>query len=481
MTVLTAAQMREADQRAIAAGFPGLVLMENAAYALLRHLEAAIEDWNRERVAIFCGKGNNGADGLALARLLRVHHPEAKVRVFLRYQEAELSPDAQVQLRMLQALGLEAHQNLPADLAITSLAVDALLGTGFQGNVREEMAEWIEAINELPEAKVWAVDTPSALGGSPAVRADVTVTFAAPKVEQVMGETAELCGRLIVSDIGIPRDLLESDLRIIEPRDFLPVLAPRSTDSHKGTHGHVGIVGGDAGKHGALQLAGQAALRCGAGLVTLTSPDANFRPHLPDLMREDLPHDSPPSPNANVLVIGPGLGLRPELDFGISQIALREKRPVLLDADALNRLSPWNLRIPEGRLRILTPHPKEMQRLLGREYNDPILAARSLAMKWNLSVVLKGHRTVVAFPDGKTWINLTGGPALAKGGSGDVLSGMIAAFLAQFPQYPSESILAAVYLHGRCGELAAQYGHERYSLASELMEYFPEALNSAGG
>ncbi len=472
MKVLTAAQMREADRQSIAAGIPGLVLMENAAYAVLRELEKAFPSLRQERVAIFCGKGNNGGDGLAIARLLKRLHRPASLDVLLAFPVEQLGEDAAAQLRMLKLSRVDVHLEAPPHLAAATLAIDAMLGTGSEGEPKELLAKWIRVFNDLPLARRWAVDWPTGLGSSLCARVETTVTFAAPKLELVYGSTAEQTGRLVVADIGIPSQFLQSSLHLTDREDLAPVLQARKPDTHKGSFGHVALLGGAHGKHGALQLAGQAALRIGAGLVTLYSPDPTFSQCWPDLMMGEWPA-AKVEEGKSVIAVGPGLGLDPAQTSWLSAWAAEEERPMVLDADALNQLAPWSVKIAPGLLRVLTPHPKEMSRLLGRPLVDRLADARAFSQQWNVVLVLKGHRSLVAWPDGQVWINPTGSPSLAKGGTGDVLTGMIAGMLAQFPGEPRAAVLAAVFLHGRCGELA---GQEKTLFASEMNEHFGEAL-----
>lgn len=453
MKVLTHEQMRNADLAAIAAGIPALVLMENAAYALLRALEQRYMPLEAQRIAIFCGKGNNGGDGLALARLLHIHHRPKSMKVILAFEPEELGPDAAKQLAMLEALGIPYSMQLPQDLAGTTLAVDALLGTGVRGEPRSPIAELIERINELPLAQRVAVDIPSA----GRVEADLTVTFAAPKPEHLPLDPA----KVVVAPIGIPEKFMMSELNLISPADLKPVGAKRALDSHKGSFGHVAVIGGA----GALQMAGTSAIRVGAGWVTVYSPDPEFTTGLADLMQGVWP----PNVAGKVVAIGPGLGQKEKAL--VESLYLNHDGPLVLDADALNVLAPLSQSTPH--LRVLTPHPGEMRRLLGRELGDRIEDAGGLSKLTNSVVVLKGHRTVIAFPDGQVWINPTGSPALAKAGSGDVLTGLMAGLLSQYPSHPEQAILAAVYLHGRLGELS----HEMTSLASRLCDHLAEALS----
>ncbi len=457
MKVLTHGQMRSADLAAIAAGIPALVLMENAAYALLRALEQRYMPLSAQRIAIFCGKGNNGGDGLALARLLHIHHQPKDMKVVLAFEPEELGSDAAKQLVMLEALDIPYSMQLPQDLAATTLAVDALLGTGVSGEPRSPIAELITLINELPLARRVAVDIPSANR----VHADLTVTFAVPKPEHLMLDQT----KLVIAPIGIPEKFLaQAELNLITPGDLKPVGAKRALDSHKGNFGHVAVIGGA----GALQMAGAAAIRAGAGWVTVYSSDPGFTIGLSDLMKGAWP----PNVAGKVVAIGPGLGQGEQTL--VESLYLNHDGPLILDADALNVLAP--LSRSASHLRVLTPHPGEMRRLLGRKLGDRIEDASGLSKLTNSVMVLKGQRTVIAFPSGQVWINPTGSPALAKAGSGDVLTGLLAALLSQYPGNPEQAILASVYLHGRLGELAAKHGHEMTSLASRLCDYLPEAL-----
>lgn len=470
MKLLSAGEMRAADAAAIEAGIPAQVLMENAAYGVLRELEKRYAPLSRQRIAVFCGKGNNGGDGLAVARLLHVHHQPSSLTVILAFAVEEMTADCTVQLRMLEALGIPYTMQLPLDLPATTLAIDALLGIGQSGPPREPIAGLVEVFNNLPLAKRIAVDVPTGSAG-----ADLTVTFTVPKQEHFEA------GEVVVAPIGIPARFFEqAKLNLTAAADLKPVGAPRARDSNKGSFGHVALLGGSAGKHGALQLAGEACLRGGAGLATLYSPDAEFRPQLPDLMLGNWMTMARDLEGKSVLAIGPGLGTSPEMRDLIAGFYMHWLAALVVDADALNNLAPLTEAHRSSFPRVLTPHPGEMKRLLGRDLGDRVGDARGLAALTNSTVVLKGQRTVVAFPDGQAWINPTGSPALAKGGSGDVLTGLIAALLSQYPSHPQQAVLAGVYLHGRCGELAAKHGHEMTSLASRLCNHLPEALDELG-
>jgi len=439
MNVLTAEQMREADRRTIAAGTPGEVLMERAGTRVVEVLEREFAPLASQRVVIFCGKGNNGGDGLVVARLL-----EGRVAA-LHIVRVEESPAETIQ----------------CDDA--TIVVDALLGTGFRGAVEGRYAEMIRSINEdFPKARIVAVDIPSALQ----VRADITVTFAAPKVDLVMG--TENVGKMIVADIGIPREFLQSDLHLSEARDFAALFKPRKRDSNKGMYGHVLLIGGAAGKSGAAAMAGLAALRAGAGLVTVACADASKL--VPELMTESLEKFS--LEKKTVLAVGPGLGPAPEL---LKSLMSEAHVPMIIDADGLNSIAGTDFR-GRGLQTILTPHPGEMARLVGGKFTDRLTTARTFARERNVCLVLKGQGTLIALPDGQVWVNPTGSPSMAKGGTGDILTGMISGMVAQHPDDIATAVRAAVWLHGRAGELGAEEWTDKCLLATELLNYLPKAM-----
>lgn len=463
--------MRLADERAIAVGIPSLVLMENAAHRVLDLIPQS-----EPFIAIFCGKGNNGGDGLALARLTHLNRRPKRMEVILSDTP---TGDAAIQLRMLRALHIPVTEQPPDDIHGATLVVDALLGTGSKGEPHGITALFIELMNSIPNARRIAIDIPSGLGSSIAVKAHATVTFAAPKPLHVLPPTCDQVGELHVAPIGIPAEFLEdAKFNLITPADLKPILAPRPKNSHKGNYGHVALLGGALGKHGALQMAGAAAIQSGAGLVSLYSPDPSFHPQLPDLMLGEWMGLHKDLQGKSVVAIGPGLGLSPEGAELTRALFQHWPAPMVLDADALNNLAPLTEAHASGSLRVLTPHPGEMKRLLDRDIEDRLEDSRNLAVRSNSVVILKGQRSLVAFPDGQIWVNPTGSPALAKGGSGDVLTGMLSAFLSQHPEEQTLAILAAVYLHGLCGDLAASQEHERCSLASRLVDFLPQAFRS---
>ena len=435
MKALTAEQMRQADRLAIERGIPGEVLMENAGRAVTEFLEREFTPLGDQRVLIFCGKGNNGGDGLVVARLL--HERSVPVEV--------------------------VHADKPGRPEMTSptIVLDALLGTGFREPLKDPYPELIRSINEdYPSAKIVAVDIPSAMR----VRADYTVTFAAPKLDLAMGEGA---GKIIVADIGIPADLIQSEVELSEAHDFASLFRPRKPASNKGDFGHVLVIGGAPGKTGAAAMSGLAALRAGAGLVTVASSGATYAPELMTEPMGDFTLD-----RKTVIAVGPGLG--PNRDL-VARLLREATVPMVIDADALNSIAGTDFR-GHGEQTILTPHPGEMARLIGSKVTDRLAVAKGFAQERDVCVVLKGYRTLIAFPDGRVWINPTGSPAMATGGTGDILTGMIAGLVAQFPGDLRTAVRAAVWLHGRSGEIGAAELTEQCLIATDLLRYLPQAI-----
>ena len=500
MRVLTAAQMREVDRRTVQAGIPSLVMMENAGNRVVEFLIERFSPLSAHRIAILCGKGNNGGDGMVVARQLFTRcSPEALWVVLLAGQE-ELKDDALANYQMLVAAGCPILNELPHEAQTASLVVDALLGTGITGATRGVVRDAIQAINTgFPLAKVVAVDIPSGLpsdGGDPAgdfAPADFTVTFTAPKPSQVLPPTCNFVGELVVRSIGTRPDLYQdSDLWLLQPDMFRELLQPRPPEGHKGTFGHVLVVAGSRGKTGAATMCGMGALRAGAGLVTVASAESAvgaIAVHTPELMTAPLPETPHGTIALNadlealaigktVIGIGPGIGR----DTATAELVLSLNSscplPMVMDADALS----GRMAAPPQMLRIITPHPGEMAQLLEKSIaevqKDRVATARNYATWHRMVVVLKGQRTVIAFPDGTVWINPTGTPAMGTGGTGDILTGMISGFLAQFPKQPEKAVGAAVYLHGLAGELAANVKGEKSLIATDILDYLPRAMEA---
>jgi hydroxyethylthiazole kinase-like uncharacterized protein yjeF len=496
--VLTAVQMREVDLRSIAMGIPGLVLMENAGQRVVELLAREFAPLAGQRIAILCGKGNNGGDGMVVARQLFTRFHPLALHVVLVAAPEELKGDAAANYRMLAVCGCPVERTIPAEARLATVVVDALLGTGISGPATGAMLEAIREINGgFPLAKIVAVDIPSGMpsdSGEPLgeqARADYTVTFTAPKPGQVLSPNCDAVGKLTVEVIGSPPELYDADdsiwLSLVEPALFRHLLAPRPRDSNKGGFGHVLVIAGSHGKTGAAAMSGMAALRSGAGLVTVASAESAIdviAGHAAELMTVAL--DAGNADNLatiaekkDVVAIGPGLGTHPETVAMVRRAVAEFRQPMVVDADALNALagSDWS---GGGRLRVLTPHPGEMARLTGKKIPeiqaDRVEAARGLATARQVCLVLKGERSLIAFPDGRVWINPTGTPAMATGGTGDILTGLIAGFLGQFPKEPDTAIAAAVYLHGLAGQLGAAALTEQCLVATDLLRYLPAAM-----
>jgi hydroxyethylthiazole kinase-like uncharacterized protein yjeF len=517
MKILSASQMREVDRLTSEAGIPGLILMENAGSRVVDFLIEAFAPMAGERVIVVCGKGNNGGDGFAIARQLftrRLCHTLTVLEVF---DQATLKGDALQNRQMLAAAGCPIVRELRGDDAfLATLVVDAILGSGLAGPAEGPALDAIRLINQrFPLARTVAVDVPSGLpSDTPApqgefVHAGYTVTFTAPKPIHCLSPSYELCGKLSVQPIGTPDRLCETNpnftLRLSTPADIRHLFAKRPLDSNKGLYGHVLVAGGSFGKGGAPAMAGLGSYRIGAGLVTVALPKsalpaaATLRPELMTAPLEETSggwvrsaesmHVLELLEKMTVLAVGPGLGTELDAVSFAGKLYREAKTPAVFDADALNALA-GNLGHTDA-VRILTPHPGEMSRLTGKTTKevqaDRLGMAQQLAEKSGATIVLKGDRTVIAFPGGEgpqetqgppeTWINPTGSPAMATGGTGDILTGMIAGLVAQHPKDWKRAVVAAVWLHGRCGELAAVRSGEEYVLATDLLAELPEAMN----
>ena len=508
MKVLTAAQMREVDRRTIAGGIPGAVLMENAGSRVVGFLAENFAPLGEQRIVVFCGKGNNGGDGMVVARQLFTRYRPQSLDVVLVGSPGDMMGEAAENYRLLAATGCPVLPEVPANPGAVTLIIDALLGTGLNGPASGAMLDAIRRINTgFPGAKIVAVDIPSGLasdGGNrlgESVRADHTVTFTAPKLGQVLPPNCEQVGELHVRAIGSPPELFENDesifLSLVERTRFRHLFAPRPRAAHKGSFGHVLVVAGSRGKTGAAAMAGMAALRAGAGLVTVASTGQALpviASHAPELMTEALAETAAGSismrafesgglpeiaRSKTVLAIGPGLTTDPETVAVVRRALVEFAQPMVVDADALNALAGADWR-GDARLRVLTPHPGEMGRLVkksaGEIEEDRVAIAREFARERRVHLVLKGYRTLLAFPDGRVRINPTGSPAMATGGTGDILTGLIAGFLAQFPGELEQAITAAVYLHGLSGEIGAAELGEKCLIATDLLRYLPAAM-----
>jgi ADP-dependent NAD(P)H-hydrate dehydratase / NAD(P)H-hydrate epimerase len=521
MKILTAAQMREADRLTTERfGISSMQLMENAGAGVVEYLRHVVPDLAQRRVVVLCGKGNNGGDGFVVARYL--HQLSVKVSVMLFAPEDAVRGEASTNLRALRRDGVEVLEvsddsqffSAREELFAADIIVDALLGTGLSGPVQGLLARAIDDVNRHKSAaRVIAVDTPSGLpsdasaAAGPVIRADWTVTFTAPKIGQLLSPDSDCCGNLVVHSIGTPRELLDeltaSDsarLNWIEPTEFRGISLRRKADSNKGNYGHALIVAGARGKAGAAGLAGWGALRAGAGLVTVGTPSdalpivASYLPELMtapmaqtdagtvSLLNFDYNRFAELCAGKSVLAMGPGLGMHPETQQFVRSVVKNTELPIILDADGLNALAVASEPIERrGPALALTPHPGEMSRLLGcsiaEVQKDRVSAAHRAAAKYNAFVVLKGFHTILATPDGRTFINSTGNPGMATAGTGDVLTGILAGLTAQFGIENWERVIAlGVYLHGLAGDLAASKFGEIPMTASDLIASIPDAF-----
>jgi ADP-dependent NAD(P)H-hydrate dehydratase / NAD(P)H-hydrate epimerase len=525
MRVLTAAEMREVDRLTSERyGIPSLQLMETAGTRVADACDkfAGSGATRPTKIAVLCGKGNNGGDGLVAARHLQ--SLGAQVKVYLFSKPEDLRGDAAANLQrwtstgnsVTSIMGDADWQAVWPQISIADVVIDAIFGTGFRGTVTGVIANAIWSINRMSKdgtaawpALILAVDTPSGLpsdGDSaegPVFYAHKTVTFTAPKPGQLISRDSATVGLLEVADIGSPASLIEeigkSPLRWVEPQEFVQLPLIRTVDSHKGLYGHALIVAGSLGKSGAAVMAGYAALRAGAGLVTVATPDVVLpivaSAH-PELMTEPLtatPEGTAAVQNLDqrfqrmgegkaVLAAGPGLGLQSETQDFIRKFAMQTELPLVLDADGLNAFAGNGdkLRDRKTKFLVITPHPGEMARLMNSStksvQEDRVKAAQEAARRWNAHVILKGSHTIIAGPDGQIFVNTSGNPGLAKGGSGDVLTGVLAALTAQFKTDDWTRVLAlGVYLHGKAAEFATRDTDESGLLATEVAAAVPNA------
>jgi NAD(P)H-hydrate epimerase len=459
MKAVTTEQMRELDRRAIAAGTPAVELMERAGYAVARATFALLKKHNARSVLLFAGKGNNGGDAFAAARHLAGAGCAPTLVLLCRRSELQGAALQHFQ----QLVGVTIHE-LPAWEELRELepavVVDGLLGTGLTGEVREPYRTAIEFINQL-RVPVMAIDVPSGMGTRTCVRADVTVTIGLPKIDLL--KHPDDVGRIEVADIGLGDDL-PSDIELITGRDI--GLPERRRSAHKGDFGHLLIIAGSEGYTGAPVLCAHAAARSGVGLVTLAVP-RNIYP----IVAARCPPEVMPCPLESVtgkfdaVAIGPGLRQPVTQAFAAKSV---------LDAGALDLAA-----IRPGM--VLTPHPGEMGRLLGKSATevqaDRWEIARQFARAHDVTLVLKGAGTVVTDKSGPLWINSTGNPGMAKGGMGDALTGIIGALLAQgLP--PLEAAKTGVFLHGRAGDVAAERCGETSMLATDLIEALADVFRA---
>jgi len=517
MKILTAAEMQRIDRSTTERyGVPSLALMENAGRAVVDFLEERFGPLPDQRIAVVCGRGNNGGDGLVVARLLRDRGLQP--RVILLADPNAVKGDARVNLDRLASSSLpevvvhpDAWRRLRQTLTGTSVLVDAILGTGLSKPLEGFLLDVVRDLNAaLPQARAVAVDLPSGISADSGeligecVRADASVTFTAPKIAHVFPPACQCVGEWFVKQIGTPPAALEQDpglrLNLISPDEMNWLVEPRKVDAHKGSFGHVLILAGSMGKTGAAAMTAKAALRAGAGLVTVATA-RSAQPIVASLgmefMTEPLPETDAGSVSLraldggrldklvegkSVLALGPGIGTTPETAELVRSVVNRYDVPVVLDADGLNAFTGCIGSLhSDGRVRVLTPHPGEMARLTGLSIFQiqahRVDSTRGFAQRHGVHVVLKGFRTLVGAPDGQVWVNPTGNAGMATGGTGDVLTGMIAGLLSQFvSRHITDVVTAAVYLHGLAGDLAANEMGQSSMIAGDLLAAIPRAF-----
>jgi hydroxyethylthiazole kinase-like uncharacterized protein yjeF len=511
MRILNADQMREADRRTIQdIGLASLVLMENAGRQVVAAVESLYPDLGDRRVAIVCGKGNNGGDGFVVARTLLQRGVD--VSVFVIGKVAEVKGDARVNLEILGRIGLSvvevadetAWELHGTEITGHDLIVDAMFGTGLSAPLTGFYETVVADINE-GGVPIVSIDMPSGMSADTcdligdAIDATITVTLGAPKLPLVLPPAESKSGEVVIADIGIPAEVFEQlegpHIELLTREQMRPLIPARAVDAHKGDFGRVVVVAGSVGKAGAAVLCAQGAMRSGAGLVTVASPRScqpTIAAHAVEYMTEGLDEtpdgtvhfaaaDAVLAIDADVIVAGPGLGRGEGVTTFVRELLDKYDGPLVLDADALNAFAdePSLLVGREGRDLIITPHPGEMARLVGCSVEDlqadRIGIASDFARRHKLYVVLKGYRTLVVTPDGKVFVNPTGCAGMATGGTGDVLAGMLAGWLGQLLDAEAACRLA-VYLHGSAGELADADNGEVSMTAGDLVDHIGDAV-----
>lgn len=516
MKIVSNIQMKQLDRMTIEQyGIPGILLMENAGMAVFHEVLHHLQRMEGKQVAIVCGRGNNGGDGFVVARQL--FQQNMKVKVFIAANPAVIGGDAKTNLEILKRLGVpievvspkENKSDFLGQLKQYDLIVDAIFGIGLDRNVDEFIGGVIETINEAGKPVI-SIDIPSGVNAADgsvcgtAVKAQKTIVFQLPKLGNINYPGSDYTGEMIVKNIGIPQEAIISlnpPIQMITIDWVKSILPKRRADTHKGDYGRVYIVAGSTGMTGAAMLTCEAVLRSGAGLVKVAIPQSlnnimevrlteAITVPLPELKKgvvgiSDIEKIIKTMSQSDAVAIGPGSGQSRELEEVLRNIFENSTTPMVLDADALNSLANRKelLKLLKGPA-VLTPHPMEMARLTQIAVEDiqrnRVEIAREFAQKWNVIVVLKGARTVVAAPSGEIFINTTGNPGMATAGSGDVLTGIITGFIAQGIE-PVSATAAAVYIHGLAGDMAAEELGEYGMMAGDIVTHLPYALKKIVG
>jgi len=512
MKVATAEEMQELDRKAIETyRIPGIVLMENAGRGAAEVISKTFPDLHEKKVAIIAGKGNNGGDGFVIARYLL--NDGIPVRVYLLTDPKGLRGDAETNFNVFHRMKGEVisvpsskeYIKVKRDLERFDILVDGIFGTGLDAEVRGYYREVIDHLNTLQKPMV-AIDIPSGLDadtGKPlgaAIRASLTITFGLPKIGHLIPPGINYVGEVKVIGIGIPKRLVEEEkipTYLLEKEEIQKWLSiPRNPDSHKGDYGHLLVIAGSVGKTGAAAMACQAALRMGAGLVTLAIPkslNGIMETKLTEVMTEPLPETPKQTlslrafstivrlcENKRAVVIGPGLGTYKETQLLVLKLIRTLDLPIVLDADGITALTIQPKTLPlANRLLVLTPHPGEMAKLVRSQVKevleDRVGLSRNFSQSQHVHLVLKGHPSLISTPKGEIFINPTGNPGMASAGAGDVLTGMIGGLVCQgFDILPSLQI--AVYLHGLAGDEGAKELGEKSLIASDIIKKIPTLL-----
>jgi hydroxyethylthiazole kinase-like uncharacterized protein yjeF len=510
--LVTTSQMQDLDRRTIQeCGIAGIVLMEHAGRGTAELLVRSFPEVRTGWVAILAGQGNNGGDGFVIARHLM--NWGIKTKVFLLTSRDNVRGDALANLRIWLNMGGELAEILSKgnftrvkkELTTASLIVDAIFGTGLNSEVKGLFKDIISFINSIPQP-VMAVDIPSGLDATAgkvlgaAIRANVTTTFGLAKIGQMVEPGIRYVGRLEVVDIGIPRIFIEeSDIKthLIGPEELnLCFLDPRPAQAHKGDYGHLFVLAGSPGKTGAAAMVCHGALRTGAGLVTLGLP-ASLNPilevKLTEAMTEPLSDASTGYlsydalgrihqllEGKTALTLGPGISTQPQVQEILVELIPSVSVPLVIDADGITAVASRPDILKECKSSVvLTPHPGEMARLVGtttqKVQDDRIGVAKAFATTYGCIVVLKGNKTIISTPAGEVYINPTGNPGMASGGTGDILTGMIGGLLAQGFS-PLEAATWGVYLHGLAGDIAVRNIGEAPLIAGDIIDYLPDAF-----
>jgi hydroxyethylthiazole kinase-like uncharacterized protein yjeF len=513
MKVATAEEMQELDRKAIETyRIPGIVLMENAGRGAADVISNSFPEIHKKKIAIIAGKGNNGGDGFVIARYLL--NQGIYVRVYLLTDPKGLRGDAETNFsifhrmkgEIISAPSSKDYIKVKRDLEKFDILVDGIFGTGLDAEVRGYYREVIDHLNTL-QRPIVAIDIPSGLDantGKPlgtAIRASLTITFGLPKIGLLIPPGLNYVGKKVkVIDIGIPKRLVEEEkipTYLLEKEEIQKCLSiSRNPDTHKGDYGHLLVIAGSVGKTGAAVMACQAALRMGAGLVTLAIPkslNAILEMKLTEVMTEPLPETPKQTlslrafstivrlcENKRAVIIGPGLGTLKETQSLILKLIRTLDLPIVLDADGLTALATQPKTLPiKNRSLMLTPHPGEMARLIRSQVKevleDRVGLSRNFSQSHHVHLILKGHPTLITTPKGEVYINPTGNPGMASGGTGDVLTGMIGGLVCQGFDILS-SLQTAVYLHGMAGDEGTQEMGEKSLIATDIIEKIPTLL-----